>query len=94
MNAWGDHAQPTRNVRAAPANTIVSRRERTEIPPSRHHVRCRSMGSNVDSRARRRSFIAGLVTGLRVLWPILSGVFGLMIALGLAIGLVEGWSVH
>ena len=52
------------------------------------------MGSNVDSRARRRSFIAGLVTGLRVLWPILSGVFGLMIALGLAIGLVEGWSVQ
>ncbi len=97
MNTWSDHSQPTGNARAVPANAIVSRRERTEIPPgppSRHRVRCRSMGSNIDSRARRRSFIAGLVTGLRVLWPILSGLLGIMVALGLAIGLVEGWSVQ
>jgi hypothetical protein len=52
------------------------------------------MRSSIDSRAMRRSFIAGLVTGLRVVWPILSGLLGLMVALGLVIGLVEGWSVQ
>ena len=48
----------------------------------------------MDSRTLRRHFIAGLLTGLRVVWPILSVLLGLIIALGLVIGLVEGWSVH
>jgi hypothetical protein len=48
----------------------------------------------MDSRTLRRKFVAGLITGLRVVWPILSVLLGLMIALGLVIGLLEGWSVH
>ena len=48
----------------------------------------------MDSRTLRRNFIAGLLTGLRVVWPILSVLLGLIVALGLVIGLIEGWSVH
>jgi hypothetical protein len=48
----------------------------------------------MDSRALRRQFVAGLFTGLRVVWPILSVLIGLIIAFGLVAGLVEGWSVH
>jgi hypothetical protein len=42
----------------------------------------------------RRNFIAGLLAGLRVVWPILSALLVLIIALGVTIGLIEGWSVH
>jgi Na+-transporting NADH:ubiquinone oxidoreductase subunit NqrD len=42
----------------------------------------------------RRNFAAGLLTGLRVVWPILSVLLGLIVALGLVIGVIEGWSVH
>jgi hypothetical protein len=48
----------------------------------------------MDSRTMRRHFVAGLFTGLRVVWPILSVLLGLIIALGLVVGLLEGWSVH
>jgi hypothetical protein len=42
----------------------------------------------------RRRFLAGFFAGLRVVWPILSGLIGLMIALGLVVGLREGWSIQ
>ena len=48
----------------------------------------------MDSRTLRRNFVAGLVTGLRVVWPILSGLLGLIIAAGLVAGRIEGWSVQ
>jgi hypothetical protein len=48
----------------------------------------------MDPRALRRNFLTGLYTGLGVVWPILSVLLGLMIALGLVIGLREGWSVQ
>ena len=48
----------------------------------------------MDSRTLRRHFAAGLLTGLRVVWPILSVLLGLIIALGLVVGLLEGWSIH
>jgi hypothetical protein len=48
----------------------------------------------MDSRTLRRNFVAGLLTGLRVVWPVLSVLLGLIIALGLVVGLLEGWSVH
>jgi hypothetical protein len=48
----------------------------------------------MDSRALRRNFVAGLITGLRVVWPILSGLLGLIIVLGLVVGLIESWSVQ
>jgi hypothetical protein len=41
----------------------------------------------------RRKFAAGLLTGLRVVWPILSALLGAIVILGLVIGLLEGWSV-
>ena len=46
------------------------------------------------SRNLRRNFLAGLLFGLRVVWPILSVLLGLVIALGLVVGLLEGWSVQ
>ena len=48
----------------------------------------------MDSRTLRRNFVAGLLTGLRIVWPILSVLLGLIVALGLVVGLLEGWSVH
>jgi len=48
----------------------------------------------MDSRALRRKFLTGLFAGLRVVWPILSGLLGLIIALGLAARLIEGWSAQ
>ena len=48
----------------------------------------------MDSRTIRRKFSAGLLFGLRVVWPILSILVGLMIILGIAIGLNEGWSMQ
>ena len=46
------------------------------------------------SRDLRRNFLAGLLFGLRVVWPILSVLLGLIVALGLVVGLLEGWSVQ
>ena len=46
------------------------------------------------SRRMRREFAAGLCTGLLVVWPILSVLIGLIVALGLVIGVIEDWSVH
>jgi hypothetical protein len=48
----------------------------------------------MDSRTLRKKFVAGLIVGLRVVWPILSLLLGMMTALGLVIGVLEGWSVH
>ncbi|MFN0241446.1 MAG: potassium channel family protein [Planctomycetota bacterium] len=48
----------------------------------------------MDPRALRRRFLAGLSEGLRVVWPILSALLALIVTLGVAAGLVEGWSVQ
>ena len=48
----------------------------------------------MDPRMMRRNFAAGLLAGLRVVWPILSALLGLMITLGLVVGLREGWSIQ
>ena len=48
----------------------------------------------MDARKLRRNFVAGLFTGLRIVWPILSVLLGLIVALGLVVGLIEGWSLH
>lgn len=48
----------------------------------------------MDSRTMRREFATGLYTGLRVVWPILSVLLGLIVALGLLVGLIEGWSIQ
>ena len=48
----------------------------------------------MDPRTMRRNFVAGLFAGLRVVWPILSGLLGLIVALGLVIGKFEEWSIQ
>jgi hypothetical protein len=42
----------------------------------------------------RRGFTAGLLAGLRVVWPILSGLLGAIGLLGVAVGLIEGWRIQ
>jgi hypothetical protein len=42
----------------------------------------------------RRAFASELLVGLRLLWPIFSALLLAMVALGLVIGLIEGWSVQ
>jgi hypothetical protein len=44
-------------------------------------------------RELRRLFFAELWSGMRVVWPILSGLLGVMLALGIVIGLLEDWSI-
>ena len=41
----------------------------------------------------RRDFASGLLFGLRVVWPVLSALLLMIVALGLLAGLIEGWSV-
>lgn len=48
----------------------------------------------MDSHTLRKRFLAGLLAGLRVVWPILSALLILIISLGLVVGLREGWSVQ
>ncbi len=45
------------------------------------------------ARTLRRKFVAELFTGLGVVWPVLSVLLGLIIALGVVVGLREGWSL-
>src|SRR5262249_35259620 len=40
----------------------------------------------------RRRFLRCLWKGLRIVWPILSGLVAVKLALGAIIGLLEGWS--
>src|SRR3954454_15186433 len=47
----------------------------------------------MDSRTMRRNFLVGLFVGLRVVWPILSGLLLLIVALGLVIGRIERWTI-
>ena len=42
----------------------------------------------------RRTFFLGLLEGLRVVWPILSGLLVTIVTLGVIIGLREGWSLQ
>jgi hypothetical protein len=46
------------------------------------------------SNTMRRKFAAGLLFGLQIVWPILSLLLGVIVALGLAVGFLEGWSMH
>lgn len=50
------------------------------------------MGST--TRAQRRAFLRGLQSGLGVVWPVLSALLIGIAALGIVIGLIEGWSMH
>lgn len=41
----------------------------------------------------RRRFLLHLLDGLKVVWPIIAGLLGVMVALGCAIALIEDWSL-
>ena len=41
----------------------------------------------------RRRFLAELLDGLKVTWPILSALLVVIVALGIVIGLLEHWSM-
>ncbi len=47
----------------------------------------------MDARTLRRNFAVGLFVGLRIVWPILSGLLMIVVTLGLVIGRIEGWRV-
>ena len=78
----------------APANALGPKRAARYLLWRCHRVPLCKFGDNMDPRALRRNFLGRLFTGLRVVWPILSVLLGLMIALGLVIGLREGWSIQ
>lgn len=48
----------------------------------------------MDPRLMRRNFLSGVRRGLRVVWPVLSGLLALIVILGVLIGLREGWSIE
>jgi Ion channel len=48
----------------------------------------------MNARTLRRRFLAGLFSGLSVVWPILSGLLAVIVGLGIAVGLIEGWSLQ
>lgn len=43
-------------------------------------------------KEQRRTFLKSLLTGLGVVWPIVSLIAGAIIGLGLTVGWIEGWS--
>lgn len=52
------------------------------------------MKPGLHARLMRRAFVRELFIGLWVVWPILSGILVVIVALGLVVGLIEGWSVQ
>jgi hypothetical protein len=48
----------------------------------------------MDSRTMRRAFLAHFWGGLLVVWPILSALLIAMVALGIAVGLIEDWPLR
>lgn len=47
-----------------------------------------------EARALWRSFLSRLWGGLRVIWPIVASLVALMLALGIAVGKCEGWTLE
>jgi hypothetical protein len=48
-------------------------------------------GAMKESAELRRRFLAALLKELRVVWPIVSGLIGAQLALGMLVGFFEGW---
>jgi len=44
-------------------------------------------------RELRRLFFAELWRGMKLVWPILTGLLGVIVTLGIVIGLLEDWSL-
>jgi hypothetical protein len=41
----------------------------------------------------RRAFALAFLDGLRIIWPVLSGLLAIIVGAGLVIGWLEGWSL-
>jgi hypothetical protein len=48
----------------------------------------------MDRNRIRKEFVAALFGGMRLLWPVLSGLLLMIMALGLFIGWREGWTIE
>jgi hypothetical protein len=48
----------------------------------------------VNKKLQRRIFAMHLVSGVKIVWPILSVLVVLIMGLGLLIGFLEGWLMH
>jgi hypothetical protein len=46
-----------------------------------------------DSMAIRGLYVAALIEGLAITWPILSGLLVLKASLGVIVGILEGWGI-
>jgi len=51
------------------------------------------MTMEMKPRELRRLFFSELLNGLKVVWPILSGLLAVMMGMGVAIGLLEDWTL-
>jgi Na+-translocating ferredoxin:NAD+ oxidoreductase RnfE subunit len=47
----------------------------------------------MDSHSLRLSFRQGFFRGLKIVWPVLSVLLGLIVTLGIVVGVAEGWSL-
>lgn len=47
----------------------------------------------MSSRKLRRQFFFQLLNNLKVVWPIISALLTLIVALGITVGMLEGWSI-
>ena len=60
-------------------------------------IRCPDVSGPDDIRVKpnelRKLFFAEMWNGLKVVWPIISGLLILMVALGIVIGWREGWTL-
>jgi hypothetical protein len=41
----------------------------------------------------RRAFALAFLGGLRIMWPVLSGLLAIIVGVGLLVGWMEGWSL-
>jgi hypothetical protein len=48
----------------------------------------------VNKKLQRKVFTVHLVSGVKIVWPILSALVILIMGLGLLIGFLEGWLMH
>ncbi|HET9268167.1 MAG TPA: potassium channel family protein [Vicinamibacterales bacterium] len=51
------------------------------------------MSEKLEPNTLRRKFLIQLLEVLKVVWPILAGLLGVMVALGCAIAVIEDWSL-
>jgi hypothetical protein len=52
------------------------------------------MARRTNVRSQRRQFLAGVIHGLRVVWPIISALLTIIMGLGIIVGRFEGWTLQ